>query len=794
MISKKFGLKNEEKFDSENYVINQDGSNVTILHSRTDEEQKNLIERMKKARIELPAEISIKINELIKIIEKNNPLLILQFISGKYQILDIENYKESTEKRLEIYGEYTQSIIASCTKFDFSKTPDEKILNDFERIIKDVVKLIEQYFMFEFADKCSSDISVTKQNFLRFKSIMNHIYLRGDSFDIHEKEMMDELFDSHSVFFFENYGFSYEDIKNCINEIENTITGYYNSLREYHKNGIEIHSIYKNWVVEQNNNLSIEELMVDFNKLPEVISFKNKIEEGSTSSELGLLSPQKEVYIKILAEISLKLGENKVFKGHNPYWVINESSIYRKPLIKYNESYYCYFFNILVRNLKHILESLIREKDEKYYHEKYLKNGRDKYLENKAAEYFKIIFPNAIIYQNLTYSYENKKYETDLLICYNRYLFIVESKAGSLSDSSKRGSLVAIQKDSKKIIENAYKQALRTKKYINSKEKVEFGFRKTNVILIEKANYDDVFLVNTTFDKLNFLSSELNDLKAFNIDFGEEKFWSVFINDLRIISELIESPSLYILYLERRIKLFSSPSQIEDEMDAFMFFLDHGLYFKEEDFEGVGNYGFLGYTDKLDRYYLYKQGLVKSGEKPSFNITKEFKQIAKTIEESNQEYSVFVAKSILGLDYKLQSQILRNIKEIHKLYIRDKKVHCCTYYSKDENIGLLISIGSNDSDFVEYIDLEQHCRIKMEQSRFNKFIVLKFKKHIDYNKVKFNVYLKSDSDVEVVDSQLQDFRYIKLNQYLKTHKKIGRNELCPCGSGLKYKKCCLKRP
>lgn len=26
----------------------------------------------------------------------------------------------------------------------------------------------------------------------------------------------------------------------------------------------------------------------------------------------------------------------------------------------------------------------------------------------------------------------------------------------------------------------------------------------------------------------------------------------------------------------------------------------------------------------------------------------------------------------------------------------------------------------------------------------------------------------------------------------KYDKKIGRNDLCPCGSGLKYKKCCLK--
>ena len=28
--------------------------------------------------------------------------------------------------------------------------------------------------------------------------------------------------------------------------------------------------------------------------------------------------------------------------------------------------------------------------------------------------------------------------------------------------------------------------------------------------------------------------------------------------------------------------------------------------------------------------------------------------------------------------------------------------------------------------------------------------------------------------------------------FVRLGKKVGRNEKCPCGSGLKYKKCCLK--
>ena len=30
--------------------------------------------------------------------------------------------------------------------------------------------------------------------------------------------------------------------------------------------------------------------------------------------------------------------------------------------------------------------------------------------------------------------------------------------------------------------------------------------------------------------------------------------------------------------------------------------------------------------------------------------------------------------------------------------------------------------------------------------------------------------------------------------FVRPHRKVGRNELCPCGSGKKYKKCCGARP
>jgi uncharacterized protein YecA (UPF0149 family) len=40
-------------------------------------------------------------------------------------------------------------------------------------------------------------------------------------------------------------------------------------------------------------------------------------------------------------------------------------------------------------------------------------------------------------------------------------------------------------------------------------------------------------------------------------------------------------------------------------------------------------------------------------------------------------------------------------------------------------------------------------------------------------------------------AQLAQFMPRKPKQMVREHGKIGRNDLCPCGSGKKYKKCCL---
>jgi len=103
--------------------------------------------------------------------------------------------------------------------------------------------------------------------------------------------------------------------------------------------------------------------------------------------------------------------------------------------------------HILYYNIIEIIESLIREKDQKYYQNKFLKQ-KSYLLEELSLKYLKKILPQATIYNNLNYYIDKEgkriKYETDGLILFGDNILIVEAKSYKLTLPAKRGSLLRI--------------------------------------------------------------------------------------------------------------------------------------------------------------------------------------------------------------------------------------------------------------------------------------------------------------------------------------------------------------
>jgi len=755
--------------------------------------------RIKNERPKFKREIDKKIGEALSLIRQFEPLELLANISTMNLFVDPEeHYKEVAHERNECYVEYAQSLVLSQKRKEKLPHVTVEVVERFNGLLTEIFKDVLLYFGTEDAEGKFNKA----EKELRFTSINRYLFERGDSYPEHHLDMVRDIFKSHDSLSETHYGFNFGQVISAIQEIREQLQ---NNLRQqaeiFHLQN-ELNELFKEFVNKegQDSFSSNGDCNNKFFALPNVQKKKKKFDEFQYNIDRNPfeISPNKNIPLDLLKLLSSSFGDNSPFAilKQYPAWPTNDSVIYSRPLIENNGKYYCFSPQVLFRNTVNILEGWIQDKDESYYQSTY-QNKRAEYLENKALEYLKNILPGAEIFRNLFYSItENgvkKRPETDGLILYDENLFIIEAKAGKYSTSAKRGSLEKMKQDVTKLIDSAYKQALRTKQYINDTPEPVFEYKDGSiaVILKDKEKYKNIYLFNITLQNLAQLSTRLNSLKSFNLIEGKEWPWSVFINDLRVISELIEFPSEFLHFLQRRIKANDYQQfYTTDELDFLMFYFREGLYFEDGILQNLDRYIPSAYTEDLDKYYDYVAGRVSSGKKPRLRISEEYKNLITEIESTGKDRFTKVTTILLGFDSKTQRAVLNNLKKIQEISKRDNRDDDFTMYFSEPKMGLMFLVSKNRKP-ESWDRLDRHCRLKMYQMRFEEWILITV--YVDKRGMRsldFKIYNRKwehDSDMEI---QLDKFKALKMEKFKKTGLKIGRNTPCPCGSGLKYKKCC----
>ena len=311
-------------------------------------------------------------------------------------------------------------------------------------------------------------------------------------------------------------------------------------------------------------------------------------------------------------------------------------------------------------------------------------------------------------------------------------------------------------------------------------------------LIINRDDFEKIFLINVTWDFLWPISLKLDIHKdKWKLD-NENHFWSVYINDLRIISEIIEFPSQFILFLERRFNLINLPKlQFADELDVFMDFLERGLYF--EDWKAYGEnfekYTMLSMdttlTDKIDRYYW------QEWKKPVMSIKEDYKTIINNIELSNKKWFSEVSTFLLSIN---QDDTIKMLDELKGKVICDWKHHTFTWLFNDIWIlGLMVIKNKNDTlNRQHYIN---YTKAKIWQTGLKKWYNLYFdvdnKWGFSFNDFDIITLLDSEKTDEY-NMRVEELRNSKLWKFIdvKTWKKVYRKSPCPCWSWKKFKRCC----
>jgi len=172
--------------------------------------------------------------------------------------------------------------------------------------------------------------------------------------------------------------------------------------------------------------------------------------------------------------------------------------------------------------------------------------------------------------------------------------------------SARRGAPASFKDAFGNFVTAAFAQAERARNYVLSREQAVFLDRSgAPVYTVRRCDVDEIFFVNPTLAVIDSLGTQLRLVRQSGLLPENPRWpWCIFVNDLRVVSELVVSPSEFVLFLERRLATHDTRFLPHDELDLLCKFFTDGLYAVPEDLKDATQIFLLGFTDMLDRWYI----------------------------------------------------------------------------------------------------------------------------------------------------------------------------------------------
>jgi hypothetical protein len=331
----------------------------------------------------------------------------------------------------------------------------------------------------------------------------------------------------------------------------------------------------------------------------------------------------------------------------------------------------------------------------------------------------------------LTYSVvengEQKTAELDGMIQFDRTLLLIESKAGALTDSARRGGRERIKSNIKELLGKAHRQALRARDYIEGTVEPKFFAADGSEIPFDKRRFARIFLASTTLDPLDVYNTALHEVVSAGLLEEKHLPWAVSLDILRVIAEMNEFPTQLIHYLTRRLRINEFKKfYAGDELDWFGLYLSRGLYFdKDERFNEATHVVFDGsFSADFDAYYFYKEGQrTKPTKKPVQPMPKLLRRIIVELDARKEPdgHSEAIIR-LLNWDDEGREQLVKGIGEIRKRARVKRGIHDFTLATTEDKAGVTFfaTIPSKTGEAMRR--LRSYCLMKKYQIQADSWV------------------------------------------------------------------------
>ena len=426
------------------------------------------------------------------------------------------------------------------------------------------------------------------------------------------------------------------------------------------------------------------------------------------------------------------------------------------------------------------------------------------WMEDSIYSFMLNIFPKECVLKNACFfdqSTASSNRETDCLIKWGPIVIVLEAKGRKIDRDTIRLSKPGLRNILRKNIEDSFSQSNKVVKVLSTGKVIKFKEKYSDKTMsIDGNKVIRIMSISVTLQHLYGICTQLAVTQKINL-FKDNTFpWSVSIDDLEVITEFLETPEVFLYYIERRTAHQGMGISLSaDELDLLGHYMDNRLHpshyeQREEILKNTGSDNTIwinGGEERFDHYYtsiLYgdrKEDL----EKPSIDLPPLIFEILKYLRNRGNDDSKWIAFALLSLSNHELEAVVEDFKRIRSCP-KPTGFNRKTLRFKD----LTIIIMSYDSLPNEEVIRHLTMRSAIEKYRAKSKIAVSLAFDLSRpDVITFaswqEIPWKYDQAFEdVIEKEKTRQKTLCAN---KANGKIGRNDPCPCGSGIKFKKCCI---
>ena len=811
--------KPDEVFGNEIFSVARFGKNLVWESKLTEESHAEYLKRCVELYPEIVSEIDRLVEAIAKQVSQLPPEVLLRIAWWEMGLRHIHIEAEAEVTIDDAVSmrmiDYVQSVIASVKPDDSPKT--EVSREDWEALRGNVEKLFTalnmDYQICRTAKAKSEDPNYSKdaEEFF-YRAQIYWCNVRGKLYQAHQEAYLRDVFLPHSSVLQELFGVGAEEFIEELMKIWKSLSFGIQQIRE------QMEQFQDDALTALKEKLAsgLPKKNADIRELMNEVIVENGWEErrdkvSGLLAGTDLYDVQKLTKLpkELLDELSWGQGEDLEFfaEGEFKGWPLRIWPSFKRPFLRLSGQYYCFDLHALFDNIYRVMQRIIlRIKPD--YAETWNKT-QQKLSENLPFKYLKAILPGAQVYQSAYYKWVPKASSTkkewcevDGLLAYDDHLFIVECKGGAFTYSPPATDFSAFVASLENLVLKPATQGKRFLDYLESADSVSVFDKDYNQICeLHKSDFRHISICPVTLDPFTEMAAQVQHLRKIGIEVGFHPVWATSVDNLRVYADIFENPLHFLHYAEQRNESFKSDIiQVDDELDHLGLYLKHNHYSTHAaKIQGNSDarVNFAGYRAEIDKFFLERMRDPKYPSSLKQDAPSRLVEIVDWLATSNKAGRAKMAGYLLDLCGDERNRIAKYIDNELELQPRTRRPKPCSNHG-----GNIISYT-----IFCYTDkwAPRNAKLALRHTKKTMFLAKETERLLLELGYADNGALQdvewtwvdrssiSSAELATLEAEAETLGRTKLESARLTRGKIGRNDPCPCGSGKKYKYCCLNR-